>query len=195
MHRAVLSPEVDKRLAEGLDKNSPVSQRRECFVEWQKLRGDLTVLHYVAYLTNLPKDDADVEEIVQQAIYNAYVHTVAEGKFEYQNVPFTAFVKNIAQNLVREEANKRKRRKQISLEALSEQGLEIGVDCEQLTRSESQQELALAIQKVTPVQREILEKEQTGCSSAEIAKEMGMSEAAVRKNRSRAVVYLRNQNH
>lgn len=188
MNTTVLSHEVDKRLAEGLDARNPCAVRYECFERWVELGGREEILQCVSGMNGLGLKNEVTQEIAADAIYKAY-RSVLKGKFTYQDVTFTAYVKTIARNLVRTEAKRGKGI--ISLDDESLERICVGED----EMEEETPVLEEILKSVKPKDRDILMGVKADLSYPEIAKRAGISESAARKRKSRAVDRLRAQYH
>lgn len=140
--------------------------------------------------TTVPDDD-----IVQEAIVTAY-EQVEDGHYTPRaGIPFTAYVKGIARNKIREA--RRHTRRVIPLDesppAILESkrpGLETIVEHrERLTA------LHDSLAQLPPLRRQVFERYLRGHSTAEIAQATAMSQAAVRQHKSRALRGLQRDLH
>ncbi len=140
--------------------------------------------------TAVPDDD-----IVQEAIVTAY-EQVEDGRYMPRaGIPFTAYVKGIARNKIRE-ARRRTRRfiplddaPAATLES-ERPGLETIVE-----RRERLTILGDCLTQLPPLRRQVFEGYLQGHSTDEIAQAVAMSEAAVRQHKSRAMRNLQRDLH
>ena len=120
----------------------------------------------------------------------AYVE-VERGRYEHRaGVPFTAYVKGIARNKIRE-ARRRGRRWAALEEAASlpadpaPRALEGAVE-----KRQAHQALRQGLEKLPPQRRQVLQHYLDGESLAEIAQRLDITEALVRQHKHRALARL-----
>jgi RNA polymerase sigma-70 factor (ECF subfamily) len=130
-------------------------------------------------------------EILQEAITTAYIE-VERGRYERRRgVPFTAYVKGIARNKIREA--RRRQRRIVPLgdgPSAPPEGELRGME----RVLEQREQLSLMREEICdlpPARRQVLERYLKGQSTEEIAHELGMTKAAVRQHKSRGVRSLR----
>ena len=156
--------------------------------EWYLSVGEASVLAYVRARNDTSEPDMD---ILQEAMMTAYA-AVERGRYEPRvGIPFAAYVKGIARNVIREA--RRRRRWCIPLEHTPERALQ-GDDGRLeavVERQEHQAALRTGLSRLTPCRRQVLERYLKGQRTAEIARALGMSEASVRQHKCRALRSLR----
>ncbi len=168
--------------------NGDPADRAIAWEEWYVNVGAASVLAFVRTQNDTPEPDAD---ILQEAIAIAYAE-VERGRYKPRaNIPFTAYVKGIARNKIRE-ARRRTRRlvsiEEAPLSLLESDGpyLERAVE-----RREQLAQLLADLSKLPPCRRQVLQCYIQGQSTVEIAQALEMSEAAVRQHKCRALRSLR----
>jgi len=180
-----------ERLLPTLNRNP--QDRAMAWEEWYASVGVSAVMAFVRVTNDTATPDDD---IVHDAIATAY-EQVEGGRYEPRlDIPFTAYVKGIARNKIREARRRSWRCVALddaplaqfesdhpSLESLIERQEQIAALCDGLTR-------------LSPLQRQVLADYFQGRSTDEIARASGMSEEAVRQHKSRALREIqRRTNH
>ena len=130
-------------------------------------------------------------DILQEAMLIAYLE-VERGRYEPRpGVPFTAYVKGIARNKIREV--RRQRRRWLPLCVVAEWRLASAAeDMEaRLDRREEADLLRASFTRLPQARRQVLERYLRGQTTAEIAHALHMSEASVRQHKSRGLRSLR----
>ncbi|RPI81613.1 MAG: sigma-70 family RNA polymerase sigma factor [Chloroflexi bacterium] len=182
-------PESDEALVKRMmPNNSNAADRADAWSEWQLSRGREAVLKFIRLVNNTLEPD---EDILQEALLTAYTE-VERGRYERrEGVPFTAYVKGIARNKIREA--RRRERGTVPLDAA-------GMLCgDALTRSleaaferkEQQRALQAGLARLPPARRQVLEQFMHGVSTTEIALRLEMNEALVRQHKCRGVRSLK----
>lgn len=168
--------------------NADPADRATAWEEWYATVGAPSVLAFVRVQndTSAPDDD-----ILQDAIVTAY-EEVERGRYEPRaGIPFTAYVKGIARNKIREA--RRRTWRFTSIEETPPFLLESGAP--HLERAvEQQEQLALlqtGLTQLPACRRQVLQRYLAGQETAEIAAALGMTEEAVRQHKSRALRSLR----
>lgn len=184
----------DRRLVERLlpSQNDDPQDRADAWAEWYVQVGERAVLSFVRTKNDTSEPDMD---ILQEAMTIAYVE-VERGRYEPRaGIPFTAYVKGIAHNKIREA--RRRCRRYVLVEDVSEHlaaraRLGGGPRPEAIVvRREESASLQAGLARLTPCRRRVLEGYLGGHSTSEIARTLGISEAAVRQNKSRGLRSLR----
>ncbi len=171
-----------ERLLPALNRNP--QDRAMAWEEWYASVGVSSVMAFVRMTNDTATPDDD---IVHDAIATAY-EQVEGGRYQSRlDIPFTAYVKGIARNKIREARRRSWRYVALddappalfesdrpSLESLIERREQIAALCDGLTR-------------LSPLQRQVLADCLQGRSTDEIARASGMSEEAVRQHKSRAL--------
>ena len=183
-------PESNKVLVERLlpSTNDDPSDRATAWGEWYGNGGGSSVMAFIRAQNNTPEPDAD---ILQEAVITAYAE-VERGRYEPRtDVPFTAYVKGIARNKIREA--RRRTRRLVPIEEAPPSLLES--DATYLERAVERQEqlaqLRADLSRLPPCRRRVLQRYIQGQSTVEIARALEMSEAAVRQHKCRALRSLR----
>jgi len=130
-------------------------------------------------------------DILQEAMLIAYLE-VERGRYEPRpGVPFTAYVKGIARNKIREV--RRRRRRWLPLAEVAEWRLvDATADVEAcLDRREEATWLRVFVARLPQLRRQVLERYLRGQTTTEIAHALEMSEASVRQHKSRGLRSLR----
>jgi RNA polymerase sigma-70 factor (ECF subfamily) len=126
----------------------------------------------------------DAEDIVAQTFLRA-VKSI--GGYRHQGKPFVSWLYRIAQNLIRDQARKAKRRPEVSLEDLDHAAFELGPEAT-LTRLD----LMAAIDSLNSAQRDVLLlRFFVGLPMKEVAFAIGRSEAAAYSLQVRGIESLR----
>jgi RNA polymerase sigma-70 factor (ECF subfamily) len=185
----MFQPESDEALVRRLlPSANPDPHDRACaWAEWQARLGGPAVLRFVRSSNNTAEPD---EDIFQDAMLTAYVE-VERGRYEHRvGVPFTAYVKGIARNKIREA--RRRGWRWAALEEANDlpadpapRALEGAVE-----RHEAQRALHRGMEKLPPQRRQVLQHYLAGESLAEIAQRLEITEALVRQHKHRALERL-----
>jgi RNA polymerase sigma factor (sigma-70 family) len=179
-----------ERLLPSLNENP--QDRAEAWTDWYDQVGERAVLSFVRAKNDTTEPDMD---IVQEAMTIAYVE-VERGRYQPRaGIPFAAYVKGIARNKIREA--RRRCRRYVLVEDVSEhpaahaaQGSSPRPEAIVVRREESAW-LHAGLSRLTPCRRQVLEGYLGGHSTTEIARALGLSEAAVRQHKSRGLRSLR----
>ncbi len=185
----MVQPESDEALVRRLlpGANPDPDDRARAWAEWQTELGGPALLRFVRSSNNTAEPD---EDIVQDALLTAYVE-VERGHYEHRaGIPFTAYVKGIARNKIRE-ARRRSRRWAALDEAANlpadpaPRALEGAVESHEARRA-----LRQGLEKLSPARRQVLQYYLDGQSLAEIAQHLDITEALVRQHKHRALERL-----
>lgn len=183
MHAEVV---LVSRLLPGANRDR--ADRVAAWNEWYERVGAASVLAFVRTKNDTAEPDMD---ILQEAMMIAFIE-VERGHYEPRpGVPFTAYVKGIARNKIREA--RRRRRRWLPLSDVAEWQLVAGPEdvSAQLERREEAAGLRTSMARLPQLRRQVLERYLHGQSTAEIARALEMSEAAVRQAKSRGLRGLR----
>jgi len=165
------------------DTDGDPADRAVAWEEWYASSGVTAVLAFVRITNNTPEPDA---EIVQEAIATAYV-ALERGQYKQRHgLLFTAYVKGIARKKIRE--TQRRTWRTVLLEETLPAAVESAPRMEKLV--ERREQLALVREAMTHLpegRRQVLERCLLGQSTRDIADVLGLSEAAVRRHKSRGV--------
>lgn len=183
-------PESDEALVTRLlpSRNGDRTDRLTAWNEWQRLVGERSLLSFIRLHNNTGEPD---EDLLQEALLTAYLE-VERGRYEpRRGIPFTAYVKGIARNKIREA---RRRERHLSpLDDLAQmcadgnpRQLEAVIE-----RHEERQALRCSMDGLSAQRRQVLERVLAGDSTGEIARKLDITEDLVRQHKSRAVRSLR----
>jgi len=185
----MVQPESDEALVRRLlpSANPDPTDRARAWTEWQASIGGTAVLKFVRLSNNTAELD---EDILQDAMLTAYVE-VERGHFQQRaGIPFTAYVKGIARNKIREA--RRRNRRWAPLEEVANvpadpapRALEGTVE-----RHEARRALRQGLEQLPPQRRQVLQHYLDGDSLAEIAQRLDITEALVRQHKHRALERL-----
>lgn len=181
----MVPPESDEALVSRLlpSNNYSPEDRARAWAEWHRRLGGQAVLNYIRVANNTAEAH---EDILQDALMTAYVE-VEKGHYEHRaGIPFTAYVKGIARNKIRE-ARRRNRRWEpldevLHLRADAARELETVYD-----RREERRALRRGLAQLPDRRRQVLEGVLSGESLSEIAARLEMTEANVRQHKHRGL--------
>ncbi len=179
-------PESDEAFVKRMLPNSnpdPV-QRADAWNEWQSEVGIESVLKFIRLHNNTAEPD---EDILQDSLLTAFLE-VERGRYERRaGIPFTAYVKGIARNKIREA--RRRQPGWTSLEEIPDtptepapRHLELAVE-----RSEQRRALFHGLSRLPAQRRQVLERYIYGASTSEIAVELSITEELVRQHKHRGL--------
>ncbi len=176
------------------DVNPDPQDRTYAWDEWHTCVGNESVLKFIRTKNDTAEPD---EDILQDALITAYLE-VERGRYEYrEGIPFTAYVKGIARNKIRE-ARRRTYRPHGSFETCEvlEEYLPADTDQRQLEevleRYEEHEALQEGLAQLPDNRRQVLERYIQGERMAEIAEALEISEELARQHKRRAVLSLQN---
>ncbi len=182
-------PESDEALVRRLlpGSNPNRMDRIHAWSEWQASVGETAVLKYIRFSNNTGEPD---EDIFQDSLLIAYLE-VERGRYERRaGIPFTAYVKGIARNKIREA--RRRERGLVKLEEISLESDEPQRQLEaNLERQEQHEALHHWLGRLPEQRRKVLEAIIQGKSTTEIAADLRISEELVRQHKSRGLRSLR----
>ena len=186
-------PESDEALVMRLHPNTNPDRidRARAWSEWQVSFGEPAVLNFIRAKNNTREPD---EDILQDSMLTAFLG-VECGRYECRDgVPFTAYVKGIARNKIREA-----RRRERYCTTLEELNYAPCLDVERQTEStvehrEQHRTLHDRLGELPPQRRQVLERILRGESTAEIAAEMAITKDLVRQHKCRGLRSLRRTN-
>lgn len=177
--------ESDEALIDRLlpTKNPSLEDRARAWAEWHLRRGGQAVLSYIRASNNTAEAH---EDILQDAMMTAYVE-VERGHYEHRaGIPFTAYVKGIARNKIREA--RRRHRNWEPLEEVSHLRAEPARELETVyDRREERHALRRGLAQLPDRRRQVLEGILGGESLAEIARRLEMTEENVRQHKHRGL--------
>lgn len=160
----------------------------DAWTEWQQGAGELALRKFIRAHNTTTEPD---EDIAQEALLTAYL-AVERGDYQpREGVPFTAYVKGIARNKLREA--RRRGCEWIALEddqgpALQTASRQTEMDVE---RRERRASFWRGLAYLAQDQRQVLLRCWQGESTREIARDLAISEEAARQHKSRGLRQLR----
>jgi RNA polymerase sigma factor (sigma-70 family) len=181
----MVQPESDEALVSRLlpNNNHSPEDRARAWAEWHARLGGQAVLSYIRAANNTAEAH---EDILQDAMMTAYVE-VERGRYESRaGIPFTAYVKGIARNKIREA-----RRRHRNWEPL-EEGLQPRANTTReletvYERREERRALWRGLAQLPDRRRQVLEAILGGESLSEIAHRLDMTEESVRQHKHRGL--------
>jgi RNA polymerase sigma factor (sigma-70 family) len=183
-------PESDEVLVERLlpNRNGDPGERALAWGEWYDTEGRAFVLAFIRAKNDTVEPDMD---ILQEAMVTAYTQ-VERGRYKPRaGVPFTAYVKGIAHNKIRE-ARRRTRRFLPLHDSVEDLARSDDVCLEDtVVRQEQRALLRAGLSRLSPPRRRVLQGYLNGHTTAEIAQALGMSEDLVRQHKCRGLRGLR----
>lgn len=166
--------------------------RAHAWEDWQQAGGAMALQRFIRMQNNTVEADDD---IFQEAVATAY-QEVERGRYQPQSgVPFTAYVKGIARNKIREARRRTQRWGAVPLETV-EFSLADAPFKQPETAYERRQERAFFYQGLSALpagRKQVLERVVRGEGTAEIAAAMQISEDLVRQHKSRGLRSLKEQ--
>ncbi len=188
----MVQPESDGALVRRLlpSSNPDPEDRASAWAEWHRRLGGQAVLSYIRAANNTAEPD---EDILQDALMTAYVE-VERGRYQHRaGIPFTAYVKGIARNKIREA--RRRRRWQSLDEGVPLPGEPATRELERVCeRRAERRALRQGLSELPDRRRQVLEGYLQGESLAEIADRLDMTEATVRQHKHRGLRRLQELN-
>ena len=186
-------PESDEALVQRMlpSLNPDRRDRARAWSEWQLSTGESAVLKFIRMKNNTNEPD---EDILQEAMLIAFIE-VERGNYQRQpGVPFTAYVKGIARNKIREA--RRRARNWVSLEAVSQlpgEGAQRQLE-QAIEQREKREAFEQGVRRLPGQRRQVLERFLSGESTREIAAGLAITEELVRQHKSRGLRRLRQMN-
>ncbi len=182
-------PESDEGLVQRLlsSANPDAGDRARAWNEWQAGPGISSLRKYIRYANHTNEPD---EDILQDALLTAYLE-VERGRYESRaGIPFTAYVKGIARNKIREAH--RRERNLLPFDELSDLPAEPSVRHleAKVERNERREALFRGLSRLPAQRRQVLERLIHGESTAEIAGHLSISEELVRQHKHRGLCRL-----
>jgi RNA polymerase sigma factor (sigma-70 family) len=179
-------PESDEGLVQRLlpSANPDARDRALAWNEWQAGPGISSLRKYIRYANHTDEPD---EDILQDALLTAYLE-VERGRYESRaGIPFTAYIKGIARNKIREAH--RRGRNLLPIDDLSELPAERSIRHleAKLERIERRDALYRGLSRLPAQRRQVLERMIRGESTAEIASHLAISEELVRQHKHRGL--------
>lgn len=184
-------PESDealmKRLLPGTNHNQ--ADRAQAWAEWHSL-GEALLAGFIRVHNNTTEPDDD---LLQETLLTAFLG-VERGQYQpREGVPFTAYVKGIARNKIREA--RRRSRPQVSLDEIypKRDGELPRQPEEALERHEQHADVRAGLQQLSGARRQVMLRFLNGESTEAIAQQLALSEALVRQHKCRGLRKLKQQ--
>jgi RNA polymerase sigma-70 factor (ECF subfamily) len=183
-------PDSDEALVKRLlpSANPDPQDRAYAWAEWHAATGGQAVLKFIRAQNRTAEPD---EDILQETLLTAYL-AMERGHYEHRaGIPFTAYVKGIARNKIREAHRRRGRWEMLDDSAArpadsSPRQIEAAFESQ-----ERQQALHQAIVRLPARRRQVLERYLGGESLSEIASTLQITEELVRQDKHRGLRRLR----
>jgi RNA polymerase sigma factor (sigma-70 family) len=184
-------PESDETLIQRLlpSTNQDPYDRALAWAEWHS-QGEARLAGYIRVHNNTTETD---EDLMQETLLTAYLG-VERGQYQpREGVPFTAYVKGIARNKIREA--RRRSRPQLSLEEIYlKPDSEVQRQPEEsLAGREQQAQVREGLKQLSEARRQVMVRFLNGESTEMIAQQMALSEALVRQHKCRGLRVLKQQ--
>jgi len=168
--------------------NHNARDRAAAWNEWYTHTGRDAVLAFIRVKNHTAEPDMD---ILQDAMMTAYTNVERGHYTPHPGVPFTAYVKGIAYNKIREVWRRTRRLTPLEdapLACLEDEAPHI----ESLIETRERRNLFRSgLARLTPSRRQVLELYARGHATAEIARVLDISEDAVRQHKCRGLRRLR----
>jgi len=181
-------PDTDEALVRRLlpSANPDPDDRAHAWAEWHARLGNPSVLKFIRTTNNTAEPD---EDILQDSLFTAYLE-VERGRYEHRaGVPFTAYVKGIARNKIRE-ARRRSRRwvpiEDAPASLVSNDAAPRALE-HQLEAQEEKHALRRGLEQLPAQRRQVLQRYLAGDTPTEIAHRLAISEALVRQHKHRGL--------
>jgi RNA polymerase sigma factor (sigma-70 family) len=153
-------------------------ERQYAWNDWLLQGGADPVLKFIRWTNGTSTDD---EEILQDTIITAYLKVEA-GEYEYTGIPFTAFLKRIAWYKIMEAS--RQGRRQVALDDMVDYADEEQPGRDRADFWKEHEALKIALRQIPARRSQVLLLYENGYSTTEIAEQLGINEALVRKEKS-----------
>ncbi len=180
-------PDTDEALVKRLlpSLNPDPADRAYAWSEWHARLGSPSVLKFIRTANNTAEPD---EDILQDALLTAYLE-VERGRYEQRaGIPFTAYVKGIARNKIREARRRSKRWVPLDEVVLAPAAASAPRALEHtLEAREEQRALHRGLDQLPAQRRQVLQHYLRGETPTEIARQLAISEALVRQHKHRGL--------
>jgi RNA polymerase sigma factor (sigma-70 family) len=164
--------------------------RANAWADWQQEGGATALQRFIRMQNNTIESD---EDIFQEAVVTAF-QEVERGRYQPQNgVPFTAYVKGIARNKIREARRRTQRWGVVPLEEVEFSLADSPYKQPEAAyeRRQRQNYFYHGLAQLPDGRKQVLERVVRGEGTAEIAAAMQISEDLVRQHKSRGLRVLR----
>jgi len=171
-------------------RNPCERDRANAWADWQQEGGATALRRFIYSQNNTTESD---EDIFQEAVVTAF-QEVERGRYQPQiGVPFTAYVKGIARNKIREARRRTQRWGMVPLEDVEFSLADSPFKRPEATyeRRQRQAHFYQGLSALPDGRKQVLERVVRGEDTAEIAAAMQISEDLVRQHKSRGIRVLR----
>lgn len=190
-------PESDEAMIRRLlpSSNTDRDDRAQAWAEWQETAAP----HLYAFVRTHNNTRETDEDLVQDALITAYLGVERGAYRPHEGVPFTAYVKGIARNKIRE-ARRRARRLVDWDDDLSTLVDEIHARRsgavrrqpeDRLERREQRELVSTSLSGLPPARQQVLTRFLSGETTDQIAAQMAISEELVRQHKCRGLKALK----
>jgi RNA polymerase sigma-70 factor (ECF subfamily) len=182
-------PESDEALVKRLipSANPDPEDRTRAWAEWHECLGGAVVLRFIRAKNTSAEPD---EDILQDSLMTAYME-VERGRYEQrQGIPFTAYVKGIARNKIREARRRSTGREALDDVAQAPSGPEPRPLENTVEYREERAALWQGLAQLPLPRRQVLEAYLRGESMSEIADRLAITEDLVRQHKHRGLQRL-----
>ena len=167
-------------------QNPDPAARAHAWNDWIAAGGCVPLCKFIRWAIGTTVED---DEILQETLITAYVK-VEQGAYTPRDVPFSAFLKSIARFKILEAA--RRHGRHVSFDALPDDLLADESSPHDAADTWKEQEaLQTALRTLPPRRSHIVILYEHGYTTAEIASQLGIGEALVRKEKSLGLRQLR----
>ncbi len=166
--------------------------RANAWADWEQEGGATALRRFIYSQNNTTESD---EDIFQEAVVTAF-QEVERGRYQPQHgVPFTAYVKGIARNKIREARRRTQRWGLVPLEDVEFSLADAPYKQPEATyeRHQRQAHFYQGLSSLPDGRKQVLERVVRGEGTAEIAEAMHISEDLVRQHKSRGLRTLKQQ--
>jgi RNA polymerase sigma-70 factor (ECF subfamily) len=167
-------------------------ERVQAWNDWQEQTGEQALLRFIRLKNYTFEPD---EDILQETLTTAFLE-VERGRYQPQTgVPFTAYVKGIARNKIREARRKHRRRTSVALDDIAYSLADTPVHQPEIAfdRAQRRSHLYAGLAELPIGRQQVLRRILLGEGTAEIAAALEISEDLVRQHKSRGLRRLRKQ--
>lgn len=165
-------------------------ERVQAWNRWQEEAGGEALLRFIRLKNYTIEPD---EDIFQETLATAFLE-VERGRYKpREGVPFTAYVKGIARNKIREARRKHQRRSSVALDDIAYSLADTPVHQPEIAydRAQRRSQLYDGLAELPAGRQQVLRRILRGEGTAEIAAALEISEDLVRQHKSRGLRRLR----
>ncbi len=166
--------------------NPEAHDRAQAWTEWHTSPGPAVVLKFIRVHNTSPEAD---EDLLQETLVTTYLEVERGHYAPRSGVPFTAYVKGIARNKIREARRRHRRWAPLDENAPPPAYLPRPLEAS-YENDEERRALWQGLQLLPTARRQVLEHYLGGHSLSEIAVTLCMNEALVRQHKHRGLKVL-----